>query len=31
MHRNYDYVLKVCLLGESAVGKTCLLRRYADD
>lgn len=31
MHRNYDYTLKICLLGESSVGKTCLLRRYADD
>lgn len=31
MHRNYDYILKICLLGESSVGKTCLLRRYADD
>jgi len=31
MQRNYDYVLKACFLGETAVGKTALLRRYADD
>lgn len=31
MQRSYDYVFKVCLLGQSSVGKTALLRRYADD
>lgn len=28
---NYDYIYKVLLLGDSAVGKTCFLLRYADD
>lgn len=27
----YDYIYKVLLLGDSAVGKTCFLLRYADD
>lgn len=31
MQRNYDYILKVCFIGESSVGKTALLKRYADD
>lgn len=31
MQRSYDYVFKICLLGQSSVGKTALLRRYADD
>jgi GTPase SAR1 family protein len=31
MQRNYDYILKACFLGETAVGKTSLLKRYADD
>ena len=31
MHRNYDYIFKICLLGQAAVGKTALMRRYADD
>ena len=31
MQRNYDYIFKVCLLGQAAVGKTALMRRYADD
>jgi GTPase SAR1 family protein len=31
MQRNYDYVFKVCFVGQSGVGKTALMRRYADD
>jgi Ras-related protein Rab-1A len=27
----YDYIYKILLLGDSAVGKTCLLLRYSDD
>ena len=27
----YDYIYKVLLLGDSAVGKTCFLLRYSDD
>jgi Ras-related protein Rab-1A len=27
----YDYIYKVLLLGDSSVGKTCFLLRYADD
>ena len=27
----YDYIFKVLILGDSAVGKTCFLLRYADD
>jgi Ras-related protein Rab-1A len=28
---NVDYVFKVVLVGDSAVGKSCLLLRFADD
>ena len=31
MQRSYDYIFKICLLGQAAVGKTALMRRYADD
>jgi GTPase SAR1 family protein len=31
MQRDYDFIFKVCLLGSSGVGKTALLKRYADD
>lgn len=31
MQRNYDFIFKVVLVGPSGVGKTALLRRYADD
>ena len=26
-----DYLLKVLILGDSSVGKTCLLMKYVDD
>ena len=29
--RDYDYVFKVVIIGDSAVGKSNLLLRYSDD
>lgn len=29
--REYDHLFKVVLIGDSAVGKSCLLLRFADD
>jgi GTPase SAR1 family protein len=31
MERQYDYILKVVLIGSSAVGKSAILRRFADN
>ncbi len=31
MQRNYDYVFKFVMIGSSAVGKTAILKRFADD
>jgi hypothetical protein len=31
MHRDYDYELKICLVGDTQVGKTSLIQRYADN
>ncbi|XP_044538578.1 ras-related protein Rab-1B-like [Gracilinanus agilis] len=31
MNRDYDYLFKVLLVGDSGVGKSCLLLRFADD
>lgn len=29
--REYDYFLKYVIVGDSSVGKSCLLLRFADD
>lgn len=29
--RDYDYLFKLVLIGDSCVGKSCLLLRFADD
>jgi len=31
MRKDYDYLFKIVLLGDSGVGKSCLLLRFADD
>ena len=31
MIRDYDYLFKVVIVGNSSVGKSALLRRFADD
>lgn len=31
MEREYDYLFKLLLIGDSGVGKSCMLSRFADD
>jgi GTPase SAR1 family protein len=31
MQRNYDYVFKFVIIGSSSVGKSSILKRFADD
>jgi Ras-related protein Rab-1A len=31
MSIEYDYLFKLLLIGDSSVGKSCLLLRFADD
>jgi Ras-related protein Rab-1A len=31
MSTHHDYLFKILLIGDMAVGKSCLLMRYADD
>ena len=31
MYKEYDFVFKIVIVGSSSVGKSSLLRRFADD
>jgi len=30
-HKRFDYTFKIVLIGDSGVGKSCILLRFADD
>ena len=30
-NKNFDYIFKILLLGDSRVGKTCLSKRFLDN
>jgi GTPase SAR1 family protein len=30
-HKGFDYTFKIVLIGDSGVGKSCILLRFADD
>ena len=30
-NKHYDYTFKIVLIGDSGVGKSCILLRWADD
>lgn len=31
MQKSYDYILKLVMVGSSSVGKSSILKRFADD
>jgi GTPase SAR1 family protein len=31
MYKEYDYIFKIVILGSSSVGKSSILRKFADD
>lgn len=31
MQKNYDYIFKFVIIGSSSVGKSSILKRFADD
>ena len=30
-NQKFDYLIKIIIIGDTAVGKTCLLLRYSDE
>lgn len=31
MQSDYDYLFKILMIGDSSIGKSCILMRFADD